>query len=180
MECQECQERKATLHLTKVVNGHKQEIHVCEQCAKEKGYVSDEQEPYSLHDLLSGLFNFEPSSLNEQKKSDFVNKHELKCPKCGMTYQEFTQIGKFGCADCYSTFSGRLDPILRRVHSGNAVHTGKIPQRKGSNLHQKRKRQELKVNLQTLIESEEFEQAAEVRDQIKALENELSHHGEGE
>ncbi|WP_347836218.1 hypothetical protein [Gracilibacillus sp. JCM 18860] len=57
MECQECQQNPATLHFAQVINGEKKEIHVCHQCAKEKGYVPPEDESYSLHNLLSGFFN---------------------------------------------------------------------------------------------------------------------------
>ncbi|QDP38856.1 UvrB/UvrC motif-containing protein [Radiobacillus deserti] len=166
MECQECQERQATLKFTKIVNGNKTEIKVCEQCAKEKGYISFEEEAYTLHDLLSGLFNFD---LSEQKKA--VNTEQgLSCPKCGMSYQEFTRVGKFGCASCYETFSGRLNPILRRVHSGNTRHKGKVPNRKGMDIRHRQQIEAYKEKLKELIEAEEFEQAAEVRDQIKALE----------
>ncbi|MRH44803.1 hypothetical protein GH741_19320 [Aquibacillus halophilus] len=180
MECQECHERPATLHFTKVINGSKTENHVCEHCAKEKGYVSYGEEAYSLHDLLSGLFNFEPSSLNEQTSKDITSQHHLKCLKCGMTYQEFTKVGKFGCASCYDAFSERLNPIFRRVHSGNIVHDGKIPKRIGSNIHQKKQLNEHKEKLQELIQSEEFEQAAQVRDQIKEIEKGIKPNGEGE
>ena len=35
MICQECQERPATLHYSKVINGEKTDIHLCEKCADE-------------------------------------------------------------------------------------------------------------------------------------------------
>ncbi|WP_407272941.1 UvrB/UvrC motif-containing protein [Radiobacillus sp. PE A8.2] len=175
MQCQECHERPATLHFTKVVNGNKTEMHVCQHCAKEIGYVSYDDEPYSLHDLLSGLFNFESTSVGDKKKHTLSKSEELKCPKCGMTYQEFTGVGKFGCSHCYQTFADRLNPLFRRVHSGNINHEGKIPRRIGGNLKQKKQLNELKQQLQYLIEKEEFEEAANVRDQIKALDKTLDH-----
>lgn len=179
MDCQECHERPATLHFTKVVNGNKSEIHVCEQCAKEKGYISDEEEAYSLHDLLSGLFNFESSSITGNKSNNFVTKG-LTCDKCGMSYQEFTQVGKFGCAECYHTFSEHLNPIFRRVHSGNTTHDGKIPKRIGTDIHYRKLVRDLRSELHQLIVDEEFEQAAQVRDKIKELEKSLNQNGEGE
>ncbi|WP_186576192.1 UvrB/UvrC motif-containing protein [Aquibacillus kalidii] len=182
MECQECHERPATLHFTKVVNGSKTEVHVCGQCAKEKGYVSYDEEAYSLHDLLSGLFNFDSTSLTGQKNTPSHTTKQLKCEKCGMTYQEFTQVGKFGCSECYHTFSDKLDPIFRRVHSGNTTHDGKIPKRIGTNIHQKHLVKELKNKLQQLITEENFEEAAKVRDEIRSVEKDLNQDqgGEGE
>ncbi|TGB00943.1 UvrB/UvrC motif-containing protein [Halobacillus salinus] len=179
MECQECQKRKATVHLTQVVNGQKTEVHVCEQCAKDKGYMSYGEENYSLNDLLSGLFHSEsPSPFSSQKAQSYQQASQLKCPTCGMTYQEFARIGKFGCADCYQTFDDRINPILRRVHSGNTRHDGKIPKREGGNLHLKREIDDYKSQLKQLIEQEEFEQAANIRDKIRTLESQL-HQGEG-
>ena len=37
MICQQCETRPATLHFTKIINGEKTEMHVCEQCASENG-----------------------------------------------------------------------------------------------------------------------------------------------
>lgn len=171
MECEECHERPATLHLTKVINGEKNEIHVCEQCAKEKGYIAFDEEAYSIHDLLSGLFNFD-STISKNKSMSEGRRKGLTCPKCGMTYQQFTEVGKFGCATCYDTFAEHLNPIFRRVHSGNVVHDGKIPKRQGNGLKTKRLIQEYKTQLQQLIEQEQFEEAAEMRDKIRALQQE--------
>jgi protein arginine kinase activator len=171
LECQECQKRPATLHFTQVINGNKKEVHVCEACAKEKGYKMYPEEGYSLHDLLSGLINFESQAMGTPQGESFQQVKELQCPKCEMTFSEFKRIGKFGCAVCYDTFSERLDPIFRRVHSGNTKHHGKIPKRQGGDLHKRRQIESYKAELKGLIENEEFEKAAEVRDKIKALEN---------
>lgn len=174
MECQECHQRPATLHFTQVINGNKTEVHVCEVCAKEKGYMTYPEEGYSLHNLLSGLFNFDTAKLESQQDHTFKQGKELTCPKCNMTFAEFKRVGKFGCATCYDTFSSRLDPILRRVHAGNTKHAGKIPKRKGGDLHTKKQLESYKAELQHLIETEEFEKAAQVRDKINALKNEAN------
>lgn len=36
MQCMECHERPAALHVTEIVNGTKRERHLCEQCAQKK------------------------------------------------------------------------------------------------------------------------------------------------
>ncbi|RKQ32373.1 UvrB/UvrC motif-containing protein [Oceanobacillus halophilus] len=177
MECEECHERPATLHFTQVINGKKTEIRVCEVCAKEKGYINYPEEGYSLHNLLTGLFNFDTSKMENHT---FQQVKELQCTQCGMTFSKFKQVGKFGCAHCYETFSEKLDPIFRRVHAGNTKHSGKIPKRAGDDLQMKRRLQNFKEELQHLIEKEAFEEAAEVRDKIKALEKRLNHLEEGD
>lgn len=167
MDCQDCHEREATLHFAQSVNGQKKEIHLCEQCAKERGYLSGQEENYSLQDLLFGLFHMEPSS---QKTEVSTNKDITRCPKCGMSFGDFKRIGKFGCGKCYYTFSDKLDPLFRRVHNGNIRHQGKIPKRKGGSLHIKKQITALRSELQRQIQIENFEEAASLRDQIRELE----------
>ncbi|KGP89761.1 hypothetical protein N780_09360 [Pontibacillus chungwhensis BH030062] len=175
MECQECHERPASLHFTQVVNGHKTEVYVCEKCAYDKGYMSQEQDSLSLHNLLSGLFNFDSFQLSDSKSPSASHREpqSLKCGHCGLTYDEFKRVGKFGCANCYKTFDERLNPIFRRVHSGNTIHNGKVPKRKGGQLHVQREMDQKRSELQALIHQEEFEEAAKVRDQIRTLERQL-------
>jgi len=175
MDCQECHARPATLHFAQVVNGQKKELHMCETCAREKGYISGQDDGYSLHDLLFGLFNHQPGV---QKPAAHQHAKESKCPKCGLTFAEFKKIGKFGCASCYHAFSDKLDPIFRRVHSGNTRHEGKIPKRMGGSLHIKKEIEALRAELQRLIADEAFEDAANVRDQIKALAEKAGKPGE--
>ncbi|UOQ83882.1 UvrB/UvrC motif-containing protein [Gracilibacillus salinarum] len=178
MECQECHQNPATVHFAQVINGEKSEIHVCQQCAKDKGYVSQEEDAYSLHNLLSGLFNSGSNTMQQQS----LRKREetLQCDKCGMTYQQFARLGKFGCASCYHTFADHLNPLFRKVHSGNTLHEGKVPKRAGSNIYQRKKLRDLKVKLQQAIADEAFEDAAGIRDQIKSVEKSLHREEEGE
>lgn len=174
MECQECHERPAALHFTKIVNGEKTEIYVCDVCAKEKGYMGYDEDGYSLHNLLSGLFNFDHPQVNEQQTASTPSIYVTKCAKCGMTYEQFKRKGKFGCAACYETFSDRLNPIFKRVHSGNTKHFGKIPKRTGSGIEERKKLEKLKKQLSRLIDNQEFEQAAQIRDEIRALQTKQS------
>lgn len=172
MECQECQSRQATLHFSQTVNGEKKEFHMCERCAKEKGYVSyPGEDMYTLHNLLAGLFNFDQQPVKQNATHEGNPfKNTLQCSHCSMTFNHFKKVGKFGCATCYQTFSPHLDPIFRRVHSGNTKHHGKIPRRKGNHLHAKKQLELYREELQQLIEEEEFEEAAVLRDKIRSIE----------
>ncbi|WP_102029380.1 UvrB/UvrC motif-containing protein [Salirhabdus sp. Marseille-P4669] len=176
MECQECHNRPATVHFTQIINGNKTEVHLCEQCAQDKGYMDHNKQSFTFHNLLSGLFNFDSTHpLGGTQSTDYTSpKEQLKCESCGMTYQQFANVGKFGCAECYKTFNDRLNPIFRKVHSGNTKHEGKIPKRQGGSLHVKRNIEMLRYKLQQMIESEKFEEAAKLRDEIKNLEKQIS------
>ncbi|WP_210367527.1 UvrB/UvrC motif-containing protein [Bacillus sp. REN3] len=180
MICQECNERPATLHFTNFSNGEKSEMHLCEKCAQEKGemFMLNNGPGFSINSLLAGLLNMEPA-FPEQKKAAFKTEEVLQCPQCSMTFPQFVKVGRFGCASCYDTFREQLTPILRRLHSGNFSHSGKIPKRIGGDLHLRKTLENLKLTLQNLIAHEEFEKAAETRDEIRELEKKLSAKQEG-
>ncbi|MBE4906638.1 UvrB/UvrC motif-containing protein [Bacillus luteolus] len=178
MICQECNKRPATLHFTKIVNGEKTEVHICEHCAQEKSEMfMFSGNGFSINNLLAGLLNIEPS-ISETKP--FINNEITQCPRCNMTFQQFAKVGRFGCSECYKAFNKHLTPILKRLHSGNTAHIGKIPKRAGGKIHIRKEIEELKQSLQEQIVNEEFEQAALLRDQIRALEKKVSEHREGE
>lgn len=176
MLCDDCRKRPAVVHLTKVVNNKKYEKNLCQQCASESGDANFAFEPkYSIHNLLAGLLNLDPAA-----GAAPAQKHDgmAVCGNCGMNYAEFSRGGRLGCAMCYTQFAQQLEPLLRRVQGGTQ-HAGKIPNRTGGTLMTKNKIQQLRQDLQNYISREEFEKAAQIRDQIKELEKELEEKGVG-
>ncbi|MGE5653341.1 MAG: UvrB/UvrC motif-containing protein [Bacillota bacterium] len=175
MLCQECQKRPATVHYTKIVNGQKSEMHLCEQCA---GSVNDFVFPlgldntFSLNQILAGLMEMDPTGDKAIRQTG-----PARCPNCGLTYAQFRQSGRLGCGECYQAFGGQLLPLLKRIH-GSAEHTGKIPERSGSAAQNRRRLEQLRADLNRAVAREEFEHAAELRDQIRKLE--LQQDGQGE
>jgi len=157
--CDICNKKEATVHLTEIVNDQVTKLHLCEECAKEKG--AEMEEHFGLSDLLAGL-----SDLGETIESKGV---DIKCPNCGLTYQNFRRIGRFGCGECYETFKKELVPLLKRIHGADR-HIGKVPLRVGKTAKDTRTLQDMKLQLDKAIEQEEFEEAARLRDKIKELE----------
>ena len=181
MICQECGQRPAAMHFTKIINGEKTEYHLCEQCSKEKGemFMFSGGPGFSINELLSGLLNSSNHHMAQAKEQPLHEHKVLQCEHCNLTYEQFTKIGRFGCSNCYESFSSKIEPILKRLHAGNAGHTGKIPKRIGGGLHTRKEIEELKIKLQQLISAEEFEEAAQVRDKIRSLESMLQEQKEG-
>ncbi|SDC47825.1 UvrB/UvrC motif-containing protein [Shouchella lonarensis] len=165
MMCQECQERQATLHFKKVIQGEKTEIHLCEQCAQGKGDGLLGGDHFSVHHLFSDLFHSEGS--NQAERRQFQTK--TACRQCGMSYDQFRNVGRFGCARCYEAFADKLPAVFKRVQTGNERHQGKIPRRIGKSLQIEREITGLRTHLASLVAREEFEEAARVRDEIKQL-----------
>lgn len=174
MICQECNQRPATLHFTKIINGEKTEVHLCEKCAQEKGeiFLFNGGSGFTFNNLLAGLLNVD-ASFQQPNTNAFQQEEILQCPKCSMTFQQFIKIGHFGCDQCYETFKEQLKPVLKRLHSGNWAHNGKIPKRIGGGIYIRKEIDKLKDTLKDLITEEKFEKAAEVRDEIRSLETKL-------
>ncbi len=56
MKCESCGEREAVIHLTQIVDNTVTTLHLCEQCAAEKGVDTAEQvAKYPLGDFLATL-----------------------------------------------------------------------------------------------------------------------------
>jgi protein arginine kinase activator len=169
MQCDACGKKEATVHLTEIVNEKVTKLHLCEECAKAKG--AEMEEHFGLSDLLAGLADL---GSNVGAEAPVL----VKCPACGFTYQDFKKAGRFGCGDCYEAFRKQLDPLLKRIHGANR-HIGKVPLAagpapKGAKAAQESKAlldlKALKIRLEKAIQAEEFEEAAKLRDMIRALE----------
>lgn len=173
MICDECGKNKATVHLTEIIDEQIKKLNLCEACAKEKG--SDVEQHFGIADLLAALSDTEKVSAVPGASQAPLTK--IRCPQCGMTYEDFKKIGRLGCGDCYTAFKNSLAPLLKRIH-GSAEHMGKAPdpvamkeQKVSSKLQEEI--QQAKELLQKSIKKEEFEEAAALRDKINFLEKKL-------
>lgn len=171
--CQQCKERPATVHFTKIVSGEKSEFHLCEHCAQEKGdFFTKAAQAFNFNQLLSGLLQMESSPGLPAHVATTT-----RCGTCGLSYTQFTQMGRFGCPDCYESFAPRLDPLLHRIQSSES-HQGKVPLRAGEQVQIRKQLQTLRHELQRAVTSEQFEQAAQLRDQIRQMESDIEGQGE--
>jgi protein arginine kinase activator len=164
MLCDICGKKEATVHLTEIINDQMTKLHLCEDCAREKG--AEMEEHFGLSDLLAGLADFGTVAEPEMVKT-------VKCPACGFTYQNFRKMGRLGCGACYEVFKKQLAPLLKRIHGADR-HIGKIPLRSGKTTADTRNLQELKLRMERAIQAEEFEEAARLRDMIKEIENKIT------
>jgi len=175
--CQICQKNAATVHVTEIshypvvepgaapeAEGEPafEQKHVCDQCAA-RGKV-----PYSGVSVQAKsmvMLNMLKESARRVRKEGGVT-----CPDCGMTLAEFRSKGRLGCPRDYEIFRAHIDPLLLRIHNANR-HRGRTP---GVDENQ-RERQEhltsLRARLEEAIQSEAYESAAELRDEIQQLED---------
>lgn len=169
MLCDICGKNSATVHLTEIIDDQMTELHLCEECARQKSVQMEQQ--FGLSDLLGGLAEFEKPPAKEKEAV------ALKCANCGLSYEDFKKIGRLGCGECYSAFKKYLGPLLKRIH-GSSIHVGKSPFKVTGVLKKKIDLQDLRTKLQRTIEMEEFEEAAKIRDQLKELEKKQAQNSE--
>lgn len=170
MLCDKCHKREARIYYTEILNGEKKEQHLCEECASEFTSFHLESAGINKEISLGGLFSSIFGNYHGETQAPEQKKPIIKCDTCGMTYEEFLQEGKFGCADCYKYFSKVLDRSLKQIHGANN-HTGKRPIGYTAEpvITEVSPIDKLTIRLQEAIEREEYEEAAKLRDEIRVL-----------
>ena len=174
MLCEKCRKNEATNFYHENVNGKVRSMRLCAECAKsleESGDLpklnADKffedfdffDEPFfqnpvkTLNSLFSGFFSGE-KALGSGNPSGEEKTAEKKCEGCGSTLRDFATRGA-GCPKCFETFAEELAPTVSRAH-GRTVHTGRAPAKFRDRIETKRK-------------NEDFERAAEIRDELKKL-----------
>ncbi|MFP4354204.1 MAG: UvrB/UvrC motif-containing protein [Phycisphaerae bacterium] len=160
-KCEKCG-MPATVHLTEIDGGQKVEKHLCQDCAAEEGIAIKANVPISqlLEDFI----------LQAAPGSGEPDVEDEACPVCGISFSEYRQQGILGCPHDYDAFGQQLMPMIQRAQQGASQHVGKVPRRAG--LDQKRQNQilRLRAELKGAVAAEDYEKAAELRDEIKALE----------
>ncbi|MSR43300.1 MAG: excinuclease ABC subunit B [Pedosphaera sp.] len=166
MLCCQCNQNEATVHLTEVVGDKMKKVDLCEACAKAKG-VSDPA-GFALADLLLGL-----GASQQVEQSAGAEGGQLACANCGFTQADFKKTGRLGCSECYNSFADGLEGVLKTMHKGTR-HVGKVPKALRQVRDVSDQLKTLQKKLDKSITTEDFEQAAVLRDEIKKLQKRLT------
>lgn len=166
MMCEDCGIRPAKFHLMTIINGDRVERNLCPACMarhqKQIPGIDFTNLAGILNSILEGGRNAEEQERQEAELEGYV------CEQCGMTYLEFQKCGMLGCANCYQAFKTPMTALLQRVH-GNTQHAGRVPGGSHNGTSIRMNIDRLKQKLQKAVEDEEYEQAARLRDAIRAL-----------
>lgn len=151
----------ASFYVLDLLGGSKKEWYLCPQCM-------------TKYDKSGYLIKF-AIALNEKALAAQldapVKPAETTCPKCGMTLSKFMRTKRVGCANDYDLF--KLGPVLKEYHKADQ-HVGKVPSDQvlppeiiSSRLDH------LKIAMDQAIEAEKYEDAAKLRDEIRALKKDI-------
>ena len=180
MLCEKCGKNTATFHYTEVLNGVKNEHHLCGECAANTDvsyYSSIFDNDMNLTKLLSGILGGR-SVLADSEKEDPAR--QVQCPKCRTTYGDFVANSSFGCSDCYDVFGPLISDTIKKLQ-GSDKHIGKKPliyRKQGqraetgvteAELDWRREIDFLSKKLKEAVAEEDFAEAAKLRDMIAQI-----------
>jgi len=160
MICDVCKTNEASVFLTQIVEGKVQKVNLCDSCSKAKGV--EDPTGFALADLLLGL-----GATQEIERAS--GGAAQRCPGCGFSQADFKKTGRLGCAQCYETFGEGLNSLLKAMHKGT-IHTGKVPARISRLIEHETALKTLQRDLQKAVADENYESAAQIRDQLRQLE----------
>ena len=166
--CEHCNKAK-TVHVTEIKAGQKIEKHLCKDCPLvSEGMAGGAKSHQPINELLS---NFVMSQAGGAAAAS--GRQAKSCDVCGMTWSKFKEGGLLGCGNDYAVFEEELTGLLKRAHEGATHHTGKVPARRRGEGVVRAKRpsvNRLRKELQRAVESEDYEAAARLRDEIASAE----------
>jgi protein arginine kinase activator len=159
MKCQSCGE-PATVHFTNIVGGKKQEWHLCRECSEKQQLLKNQE--LNLSAILQTV-------IGQQLGNPTDELARLTCPACGIKYMEFKASGRLGCPQDYKIFQSALEPLLMRIHRAQR-HVGKIPPNAVADAARQSELMTLRQQLRHAVDEEHYEEAARLRDLIRAKE----------
>jgi protein arginine kinase activator len=160
MKCEVCGLKDAVIHIRQIQKDLVHELHVCEECAQEKGLIREEDSELPIANLLSGLLEGKDVSGASQAKD--------ACPSCGMKATEFRKQGKLGCAECFAAFEKDVRAIVSQM-AARPRHNGKLPRTVVVEHAGEIEGEEIRKELRQAVEREDYEEAARLRDRLREV-----------
>ena len=164
MLCEECKVNEATYTLSVMMGDEVTTRHLCGDCmARMNMSLSTGNIKNLLSSILSAITgNDTPDSAPAQPQQEVV------CPRCRTTLSQFTKSGHLGCPGCYEAFREQLQPMLLQIH-GRVQHAGRQPLCTADAQRTRSRQEELTRLMEQAVALEDFETAAQLRDQLRAL-----------
>lgn len=183
MLCQICKKNPATIHVQEIVNGEKHLMHFCQECAEKKASLHPFIDNLDLGKIIQEMFEGSGSGENEGSVQNKKSDETIVCRNCGWTMEQLRKTGLFGCPECVRLFFPLLKDDLARMHH-KLRHEGRVPpgvepvrssgKKKADtpdpSAEKRASLAALKNDLEESVRREEYELAAELRDRIAALE----------
>lgn len=160
MLCEECKVNEASYTLSVMVGEEVTTRHLCGDCMAK---MNMDIASGNIKSLLSSIL----SAITGNDTPD-APQPEVVCPRCHTSLSQFTKTGRLGCPACYEAFHEQLQPMLLQIH-GRVQHAGRKPLRTEDAQRSRSRQEDLTRQMEQAVAIEDFETAARIRDQLKAL-----------
>lgn len=160
MLCEECKVNEAVYTLSVMMGDEVKTRHLCAECmAKMNTTLNSNNIKNLLSSILSAITGNDTPEQPQQ---------EIVCPRCRTTLSQFTKSGRLGCPGCYEAFQEKLQAMLLQIH-GRVQHAGRQPLCSEDAQRARSRQEQLTRLMEQAVALEDFETAAQLRDQLKAL-----------
>ena len=164
MKCDKCN-NEATFHYQANINGDKSEYHLCASCAKEEGF--DDMMSFRPHSMMGDFFNEPFTGLaNSCLGGKFGNLEKLADSFFGSTQimpKDETNIR------IENPHESRKKSPLENMTKEAKKKKDNIPEKACDELMTRRQISALRHKMKAAVITENFEEAAKLRDEIKSL-----------
>ena len=159
--CDCCKSREATYFYKESLNGHTLNIALCDKCAKDAN-IEDYYNVFTstiFDDMFQGPFGL------------IAQPQMKKACKCGCTEDDIISSGRFGCSECYKTFSYLVDSYVNKL--GGKTYAGQMPSHvslKSANIPTINTQiAALKQKLQDAVKKENYALAKQYKEELDKL-----------
>lgn len=166
MLCQKCNKKRATIRYAEVVDGRVTDQFWCAECMAQQKSASEGFE-------LAEVPPTRPNKASIQKVVSKVVRAQRACPECDTRLQSILETRLVGCAACYDHFADELPALLAQLQ-GAQYHRGKAAHMTDARTQLRADLQAKRTLLRSMLKAENYEEAAMLRDEIRALEAGLS------
>ncbi len=154
------------MFLTQIVNAQVTELCLCESCAKERGLFdpqaltfAEKFFPEELKERVDRIVReLSGQAAGQRSAHQFPADVITQCPVCGFTLDDYRRTCRMGCPDCYSVFAREFATLASVQADAPESRDDAAPSR-----------EKLERLLSEAIEREDYESAARLRDELKAL-----------
>lgn len=189
MKCERCG-KDASVSVKAIVNGYEHDFYLCNDCLKKYTDMSEEngipnEEGFhkinlnnkklesliqkfvpSLDDMIDGYYEYKYNQ-NNHPYSYMEGLNQKACPNCG-NLESNIRNGIFGCKECYK-LSDNLSRKVLKTYNNYDKYTGKFPKKDREFKQVALEIKKLQEKLDLSIATEDYEQAADLKEQIDDL-----------
>ena len=162
--CEQCKINEGTHFFRSIIGNTGRDLLVCEECLS-KMTGGDAPVAFVNGRLVSDGKN--RTSKIDQEVSGVM---ELRCEKCGTSLPDISQLGKFGCEECYVIFSDLLNIADCKI-TANKKREIEVEEAKQDVPKMFTQLDKLRAQMKSAIDGENYEEAAQLRDEIAKLNN---------